>query len=215
MRKKIDKRTKFIKKMISLLVELYKLSNFNACSEILVGLTLGPVARLNQTWATLKKKQPKTFTIFEEMQDLFSSQNNFEQYRNALAKCAPPCVPSFSLMMKELSYLDTLVNDTVIIEDRIYINVDKMAKLYAMAQNLDLYKQPYNLRPLEIIYSFLTTNLIYLEDTVLFDKSREIESPDDNDGKSVLVRDNTNPEKRTSRKSILIKEKEKVNKKKN
>jgi len=144
------------------------------------------------------------------MQDLFSSNNNFEQYRVTLQQSAPPSLPCFSLIMKEISNLEMLMLDTVVVEEKIYINIEKMTKFYELAHSIDLYKQPYNLGPVDIIYQFLTRDLIFLGDDILFDKSKEIEKVGEETGvKSVLNRESVS---RTRVKSILIKEKEKSKK---
>jgi len=197
--------------MVSLVIELYKLNNFNACNIILLGLSLPPVTRLNQTWAHVKKKYPKIFRAFEDMQDLFAFQDNFALYKKTLSQLAPPCIPTFSLILMDLRDLDNYHNAIIKIEEKDYINIEKMVKLSDMTQILDLYKQPYNLANVEIIYNFLASDIIFLGDDVLLEKSKEIEKPQEggesNSRKSVLIRNNSAQPKH--RKSILVKEKEK------
>jgi len=209
--KKLEKRAKFIKNMITLAFELYKLNNFNACSEILLGLTLSPVTRLNQTWTILKKKK-KVFMMFEDIQDLFSFNDNFKQYKSTLANSAPPCIPAFSFILMELQNNDNLFQDKVKFEEKEYINVEKIIKLHEMTLILDMLKQPYNLTKVEPIYNFLTSDIIFLGDDILFEKSKEIEKIDEKKEtgarNSVLLR-NSQKEKTKHRTSILMKEKEK------
>jgi len=136
-----------------MLLELYKISNFNACNEILMGLTMEPVFRLSQTWAHIKKKYPKYFRVFEEMQDLFSPRLNFALYKAALIKVAPPCLPNLNLLIMEFQAVDQM-DEYVTLDGKPYINIEKLLKITEILQQINQYKQPYNLDKVDIIYDF-------------------------------------------------------------
>jgi hypothetical protein len=210
--KKLEKRSKLIKKFISILIELFKLSNFNACNEILEGLTMNPVFRLTQTWANIKKKYPKFFRVFEEMQDLFSPRENFKGYKEAMGKVAPPCLPNLNLITMEFVNVDQM-DEFIVMDGKEFINIEKLIKISEIITQVSLYRQIYNVSKVDVIHEFFSKGLIHLEDDVLLAKSNDIESQNNESSqrKSVLIRKEN---AKNNRKSILVKEKEKEKKKK-
>jgi len=209
--KKLEKRGKIIKKMIMLTVNLFYLHNFNAAGNIVTGLTLNQVTRLNQTWALVKKKYPKNFREFIDMQDLFSFQNNFAQYKKTLGESAPPTLPYFFLVLAEIHNIDNTHTETVMVDEKECINIEKWIKFGEITQMLELYKQPFNFTRVEILQTFLNNEIFYLLDEVLLSKSIELEKNDGTEGssnrKSVLIRNN---EEKKKRRSILERKKTKI-----
>ena len=50
---KLNARVKFLKKIISVMQELYNIKNYNAANEVLKGINSSAILRLKQTWNVL------------------------------------------------------------------------------------------------------------------------------------------------------------------
>jgi hypothetical protein len=146
------------------------------------------------------------------MQDLFSPKEGYINYKTAISKVAPPCLPNFTLTLGEITLIEQMMHEKRIIDGKEYLNIDKLIKISEIIQQVDLYRTPFNLKKVDAIFDFFSKGLIFLGDDILFQKSREIEANTESGGKKSALNRVGKTDK--GRKSILMKEKEKEKDKK-
>lgn len=96
-------RVQVLSKFIEVAGELAKLQNFNSVISILSGLSFGAVSRLTETWADLS---PETKSLYEKLEELCSSDDNYKNMRSVLEKTEPPLIPYLGLYQKDLTFIE-------------------------------------------------------------------------------------------------------------
>lgn len=77
-----------------------QLNNFSTLTSIISALGTAPIHRLGRTWSQVNQK---TMATLEAMRKLMGSTKNFLEYREALHKANPPCIPFFGGSLKYTS----------------------------------------------------------------------------------------------------------------
>ncbi|XP_004365323.2 rap guanine nucleotide exchange factor GEF2 [Capsaspora owczarzaki ATCC 30864] len=132
------RRVNVIKKFITIAKDLLSCNNFNAAFAILSGLDNVAVTRLHETW---EKVPARLVAELEEMQMLMDPSRNMKAYRTLIQQTAPPAIPFFPLLMKDLTFMRE-GNDSVI-EGR--INFDLLRMISRAIRSLDPFRStPYD-----------------------------------------------------------------------
>ncbi|GFO45727.1 ral guanine nucleotide dissociation stimulator-like 1, partial [Plakobranchus ocellatus] len=92
-------RAKVLQKWIIIAQDLRELKNFSTLKAIITGLQSHPVYRLRKTWSALSKD---TMTLFEELSEIFSVENNEINSRELLMKEATAKFPDLESQCKSL-----------------------------------------------------------------------------------------------------------------
>ncbi|KAK3732491.1 hypothetical protein RRG08_030691 [Elysia crispata] len=92
-------RAKVLQKWIIIAQDLRELKNFSSLKAIITGLQSHPVYRLRKTWTALSKD---TMTLFEELSEIFSVENNEINSRELLMKEATAKFPDLESQSKSL-----------------------------------------------------------------------------------------------------------------
>lgn len=80
-----------------------QLNNFNAAMEVVSALHISSVYRLQGTWNMLPDE---SWTAVEALERLFESDDNFKNYRSALERAVPPCVPYLGRYLSDLLFIE-------------------------------------------------------------------------------------------------------------
>ncbi|GFR64286.1 Ral guanine nucleotide dissociation stimulator-like 1 [Elysia marginata] len=156
-------RAKVLQKWIIIAQDLRELKNFSSLKAIITGLQSHPVYRLRKTWTALSKD---TMTLFEELSEIFSVENNEINSRELLMKEATAKFPDLDSQSKSLKrrnmqkrrswidngivqgtvpYLGTFLTDLTMIDtahpdtvDGGLINFDKRRKEFEVLAQLRL-----------------------------------------------------------------------------
>ena len=120
-------------------MELFRYNNFFSCSAIRSGLNMTPVYRLRPCWEALSRKQEQAW---DNMETLFNSQKNYNNYRQALREVQDQRdqhhifnLPTLCKDMFQLEELDTLVKSE---EGVVKINWNKFLKQNKALTSLSL-----------------------------------------------------------------------------
>jgi len=96
-------RANAIKKFTQVCDLLFDLGNFNGLMEIVAGLSLGCVQRLQKTW-NLAGSGPKS--VYEKFSHIMTTKQNFQAYRHALSATKLPAIPYVGVLLKDLIFLE-------------------------------------------------------------------------------------------------------------
>eukprot|EP01088_Endostelium_zonatum_P008719 TRINITY_DN21878_c0_g1_i1.p1 TRINITY_DN21878_c0_g1~~TRINITY_DN21878_c0_g1_i1.p1 ORF type:complete len:694 (+),score=167.19 TRINITY_DN21878_c0_g1_i1:80-2161(+) len=142
-------------------------NNFNACMEIIAGLTNSSIYRLKREWDILP---PKTNETFQGLRELLSREHNFVNFRAHLHTCNPPCIPYLGVYLTDLTFIEDGTSDKI----GELINFDKRRKVAAVVLEIQRYQQtPYNLEVVDTVMDYLN-NLKNLSDDEAYQKSLAI-----------------------------------------
>eukprot|EP01130_Rhizamoeba_saxonica_P002639 TRINITY_DN12400_c0_g1_i1.p1 TRINITY_DN12400_c0_g1~~TRINITY_DN12400_c0_g1_i1.p1 ORF type:complete len:530 (+),score=101.57 TRINITY_DN12400_c0_g1_i1:64-1653(+) len=97
-------RKRMIKIMIDLALQLFLLNNFHAVMAVIAGLNSLPVGRCVNAWKMLPRKYR---TSLDQLEEIFSHQGNYSNYRKLLCQNTDqdkPIVPYIGLFMKDLTF---------------------------------------------------------------------------------------------------------------
>eukprot|EP01121_Diplochlamys_sp_Union-15-3_P015991 TRINITY_DN5365_c0_g1_i1.p2 TRINITY_DN5365_c0_g1~~TRINITY_DN5365_c0_g1_i1.p2 ORF type:complete len:177 (+),score=32.21 TRINITY_DN5365_c0_g1_i1:670-1200(+) len=141
---------------------------------ILSSLLNSAIHRLHQTWELLP---PITLDLFHNLKDLMdgnAGEGNFADYREALRKTSPPCVPYLGLSLTDLTFLFD-GNPYFVLDTKDIINFSKMRKITQIIQQTQIFQQmPYCLEPIIFIQEFMLNREVMSEDQQ-YKKSIELE----------------------------------------
>jgi son of sevenless-like protein len=98
---KLEQRVAMIVKMIEIAERCEQLHNFQTLMEILVGLSMGMVSRLTQSWDAVPKEK---MSMFQKLQSLIDNRKNYANYRLVYRDAALPCFPYLGLQLKVFSW---------------------------------------------------------------------------------------------------------------
>jgi son of sevenless len=126
------------------------LNNYNAAMEVVSALHNASVYRLQQTWNMLPDE---TWTAVEALERLFESDDNFKNYRIALERSVPPCVPYLGRYLSDLLFIEEkhqrMLDDTL-------INFGKLDTIASTIGSLELQqKSPYALQEVPDIINYI------------------------------------------------------------
>ncbi|XP_064601719.1 ras guanyl-releasing protein 3-like isoform X2 [Liolophura sinensis] len=158
-----QQRADVIIKFVNVAKRLKTLQNFNTLMAVVGGLTHSSLARLAKTNGCLSSEKQKTLMEFTE---LLSSNNNFSNYRRALAQCTGFRIPILGVHLKDLISLHIALPDRV---EGNLINFRKMAQLSIILEELT--KLQHESVPVEANMDLINTiklslDLHYTEDEI-------------------------------------------------
>lgn len=99
-------RAELISHFIKTAKRLYQLNNLHSSYAVISALLSSPIYRLEKTWHCVKKKYPKEKQQFDQLNELYSDNNNYEQLRNHLANCNLPCIPYLGMYSRDIIYIN-------------------------------------------------------------------------------------------------------------
>ena len=100
---KCKNRAKIFEKFIRIAKELKELNNFETLVAIISALQSPALVRLAHTRAEVN---PKELKVLEELQQFMKPENNYKDYRQALATLNPPCIVYLGVLIRDLIYLE-------------------------------------------------------------------------------------------------------------
>jgi hypothetical protein len=151
---KLDARVSVMKKFLNIAERCRELGNFNAIMEILAGLQNSAIYRLKKTWEKLFHKSNYE-EMYNNLMSLMNNKGNFKDYRAALHKCHPPCIPYLGVYLTDLTFIEDGMKNNMNGRDDL-INFDKRRKLSAVIHEIQQYQQtPYHLLVEDTIRAYL------------------------------------------------------------
>jgi len=170
------KRAKLIKQLMQVVIELQRLSNFNSLMGIVNGLNTPSITRLQTTWLQTKKKYVKLVSDYEEIVENMSPNNHFQKYRILLKNSIPPCIPYLTVYLNDMMQIEGELKSYNTIDNRNYINFEKIEKISLIMSDIQLYKQQiHNFQKINQIYDFFDRGLFYMEEEQVTSKAKELE----------------------------------------
>ncbi|KAL6058531.1 Son of sevenless 1 [Balamuthia mandrillaris] len=147
----LKSRAVVLNRFIIIASKCLELNNFNGAMEIIAGLQNSAVYRLKKTWNLLPSK---TWELWEEMNVLMGSEDNFRVFRDLLHKVNPPCVPYLGIFLTDLTFI-TEGNPQYLTGTNL-INVHKLRYCARVLDKIKQYQQtPFNLTPVPFIQEYL------------------------------------------------------------
>ncbi|KAL6041549.1 Son of sevenless 1 [Balamuthia mandrillaris] len=144
-------RVNVLKRFIELANECKQINNFNACMEIISGLTNSSIYRLKTTWAALPTR---THELFESLHELMSRERNYQNFRAHLHTVDPPCIPYLGVYLTDLTFIEDGNQD--LIPGSSLVNFVKRRKVASVIREIQQYQQtPYNFACVTFIQDFL------------------------------------------------------------
>eukprot|EP01105_Mastigella_eilhardi_P024233 TRINITY_DN628_c0_g1_i2.p1 TRINITY_DN628_c0_g1~~TRINITY_DN628_c0_g1_i2.p1 ORF type:complete len:147 (-),score=60.55 TRINITY_DN628_c0_g1_i2:50-490(-) len=118
--------------------------------EIVIGLQLGYVARLKQTWARVSKADA---ALFAELSEFTSTDGNYAEYRAQLQRAQPPILPYVALFLRDLVFIEDgnplYVHDTA-------VNLGKLSKLAPIFNTfIQVRQNPYRFTEIPALQAYL------------------------------------------------------------
>lgn len=160
----LKNRVEVVKRFITIAEYVRQLNNFSTMMEIVVGLNLASVQRLEKTWVSIP---PKYMQIYNSLMALTSSSQNYKAYREATAGLQAPIVPYIGVYLRDLTFIEdgneTLLNKTKI------VNYEKMRMLQNIFREMTNFQAlPYPFKEDPSIMKYLT------QDRVMFTSDEEL-----------------------------------------
>ena len=143
-------------KIIKIAEHLRSLNNFSTLTAFIGGWNNSAVQRLSHTRDMLSKGARESMQALE---DLMSPMQSYRNYRDALMKAAPPCIPYLGVHLQDLIFIDEGNPDLI---DDLY-NVEKKILFWKSVTQID-YFQNISFRLLRFDEILLLTN--FTEDIV-------------------------------------------------
>jgi son of sevenless-like protein len=145
-------------------------NNFNGLLEILNGLDIAAVVRLQRTWAKVNIKQ-----LLDSLREVTAPEKNFQKLREYIHHANPPIIPYLGRYLSDLTFVDD-GNPNTIIEDNVeLINFFKQRLIGDIILEIQTYQQVgYKFQRDPTIHSYITMFPVKT-DKELFDLSLTIE----------------------------------------
>jgi len=139
-------RAKMVEKFIRVLECLRTLNNYQTMYSIFLGFS-NPLLQAMPDLFTLRHKE-----IIADHENLFSKNDNYKNYKDALQKSPNPCIPLVLVLQEEIAYIEkeqpSMMNNL--------INFVKRQNLYNIISKIEEYQlRPYNLQPVHQISTFI------------------------------------------------------------
>ena len=166
---KLEARVGIVVKMIEIAERCEQIHNYQTLMEILVGLSMGPVSRLTQTWEAVPKEK---LTLFQKLQSLIDNRKNYNNYRMVLKDAPLPCFPYVGLALKDLTFIED-GNENFLDPAKQVINWQKMSMIASVFRDVQRFQQsPYDfdVKP-HLNQHFRTGRCIVTDDTELYNLS--------------------------------------------
>ncbi|XP_048829932.1 RAS guanyl-releasing protein 1-like isoform X1 [Brienomyrus brachyistius] len=156
-------RAEVFSKFIHVAQKLLMMHNFNTLMAVVGGVCHSSISRLKETSSHVSGEVTK---VLNEMTELLSSYRNYDNYRQAYAKCTGCKIPILGVHLKDLISVNEAMSDYV--EDS-KVNVQKLQALYNHINELiQLQQNPPRLDANKDLVHLLTLSLdlYYTEDDI-------------------------------------------------
>eukprot|EP01132_Coremiostelium_polycephalum_P007891 gene7891-9710_t len=119
---------------------------------IMESLSDSSIERLTETFKSLS---PRVSTIFDNLKSFVSKEGDYKKYRETLQDSQPPCVPQVSLLLDELSFIET--SSPKLLPGGIvnFFHYRQLSRKILQSQQL-LTPTPHHFRPIPSIQKVLT-----------------------------------------------------------
>ena len=176
----IKRRVVVIKHFVSIADKCRNLNNFSCLTSIISALGSAPIHRLSRTWAQVNAR---TTTTLESMRTLMGSTKNFMQYREALHKANPPCIPFFGIYLTDLTFIEDGIPS--LIKKTQLINFAKRAKTAEVIRDIQQYQNvPYPLQSVNELQEYIVKNMQSASDVhEMYERSLQVEPREREDEK--------------------------------
>jgi hypothetical protein len=181
-----------LKRFIFVAQKCFQNKNYNACFEIIAGLNMSPVSRLKKTWSSLPKKYME---VWDTLNRVLSSEQNFKTYRNWLLKREPnePAIPYLGLTLRDLVFAEdgnrtyieerppkSASEDAMNLSGRVRsINVRKMQQINNIIDDIVAFQsQKYTFEPIPFVQQWIKENFKVVEEETLHQLSIKCEPSD-------------------------------------
>lgn len=168
----VKRRVVVIKHFVSIADKCRLLNNFSCLTSIISALGSAPIHRLSRTW---NQVNARTTQALESMRKLMGSTKNFMEYRDALHKANPPCIPFFGIYLTDLTFIEDGIPS--VIKKTQLINFAKRAKTAEVIRDIQQYQNvPYGLHPVGELHDYILKNMQSAGDVhEMYERSLQVE----------------------------------------
>ncbi|KAK4546442.1 hypothetical protein LTR36_002119 [Oleoguttula mirabilis] len=176
----VKRRVVVIKHFVSIAEKCRTLNNFSCLTSIISALGSAPIHRLNRTWSQVNARTTQTL---ESMRKLMGSTKNFLEYREALHKANPPCIPFFGIYLTDLTFIEDGIPS--VIKKTQLINFAKRAKTADVIRDIQQYQNvPYGLQAVPELQEYILRNMQSAGDVhEMYERSLQVEPREREDEK--------------------------------
>lgn len=184
-----EQRMLVIQKMIEIAERCEQIHNYQTLMEILVGLSMGPVSRLTQTWEMLSKEKTQ---CFKKLSKLIDNRKNYDNYRKVLKEASLPCFPYVGLSLKDLTFIED-GNENYLDAQKKVINWSKMSMIASIFGDLQKFQQnPYDFEIKPKLSSWLLKGkYVVQDDNMLYQMSNACQPPKISNRKKSSIKQET------------------------
>ncbi|KAK3698732.1 cell division cycle-related protein [Vermiconidia calcicola] len=176
----VKRRVVVIKHFVAIADKCRTLNNFSCLTSIISALGSAPIHRLNRTWAQVNAR---TTQALESMRKLMGSTKNFMEYREALHKANPPCIPFFGIYLTDLTFIEDGIPS--VIKKTQLINFAKRMKTAEVIRDIQQYQNvPYGLQAVSELQDYILKNMQSAGDVhEMYERSLQVEPREREDEK--------------------------------
>lgn len=176
----VKRRAIVIKHFVNIAERCRQLNNFSCLTSIISAMGSAPIHRLSRTWAQVNAR---TTATLENLRKLMGSTKNFIEYREALHKANPPCIPFFGIYLTDLTFIEDGIPS--IIKKTQLINFAKRAKTAEVIRDVQQYQNvPYGLQPVPELQDYIQRNMTTASDVhEMYERSLTVEPREREDEK--------------------------------
>lgn len=171
-------RAELISHFIKTAKRLYQLNNLHSSYAVVSALLSSPIYRLEKTWHIVRKKYPKEKLQFNQLEELYSDNNNYELLRQHLSHCGLPCIPYLGMYSRDIIYTNQAHPEGTIQRTK------NLSKILESIENFQLSEYDQLVPVTNITFCLLSSRYIdelqkFVEDEN-YRRSLELEPPDSN-----------------------------------
>ncbi|EMC98066.1 hypothetical protein BAUCODRAFT_66762 [Baudoinia panamericana UAMH 10762] len=176
----VKRRVVVIKHFVTIADKCRTLNNFSCLTSIISALGSAPIHRLSRTWGHVNAR---TTQSLESMRKLMGSTKNFLEYREALHKADPPCIPFLGTYLTDLTFIEDGIPS--VIKKTQLINFAKRAKTAEVIRDIQQYQNvPYGLQAVAELQEYILRNMQSAGDVhEMYERSLQVEPREREDEK--------------------------------
>jgi son of sevenless len=171
--KRVKKRAELWEYILRVIIHLYEIGDFNSSKFFISGINSGPVYRLRYTRSLVSTSLLETFKTLE--QD--TAQNN-RTFRKIMNERKPPLVPYIGICLIDLTFIEegnpTMIKDNVVNWRKSSLKFQSIQSFLALQSVGFPFKKMIQIQE-KIIKEIFNQIHEQLDDSVMFEKSRELE----------------------------------------